>query len=86
MHLIQRNIPNNIERRYKWVLNCVKEEMNMDYMSNYVFINETAFNINLKRSMAQSAKETRAEVVVPETRAKITMILDVVSPFGAVNI
>ncbi|CEP08936.1 hypothetical protein [Parasitella parasitica] len=85
MYSIQRNSPDNIERRYEWVLNWVKET-DMDYMSNCVFIDEAAFHINLKRSMAWSKKGTRAEVIVPETRARTTTILGAISPFGIVNI
>ncbi|KAG1038350.1 hypothetical protein G6F43_012702 [Rhizopus delemar] len=85
MHSIQRNSPDNIERRYEWVLNWVNET-DMDYMSNCVFIDEAAFHINLKRSMAWPKKGTRAEVIVPETRARTTTILGAISPFGVVNV
>jgi hypothetical protein len=34
MHSIQRNSLDNIEPRYEWVLNWVKET-DMDYMSNF---------------------------------------------------
>lgn len=56
MYSIQRNSPDNIERRYEWVLNR-DNETDMDYMSNCVFINEAAFHINLKRSTAWSKKK-----------------------------
>jgi transposase len=56
MYSIQRNSPDNIERRYEWVLNWVKET-DTDYMSNCVLIDEAAFHINLKRSMAWSKKK-----------------------------
>ncbi|CEP13859.1 hypothetical protein [Parasitella parasitica] len=48
--------------------------------------NEAAFHINLKRSMAWPKKGTRAEVVVPETRARTTTNLGAISPFGVVNV
>ncbi|KAG1324259.1 hypothetical protein G6F62_009199 [Rhizopus arrhizus] len=49
-------------------------------------MDEIAFHINLKRSMAWSKKEERAVVVTPKTRAKITTIIGAISPYGVVNI
>lgn len=37
----------------------------MGYMSNCIFIDETAFHVNLKQPMAWSKKGTHDEVVVP---------------------
>jgi transposase len=58
----------------------------MDYNSNCVFIDESAFHINLKRTMAWSKKGTRAEVIQLLTRAKTTTILGAISPYGVVNV
>ncbi|KAG1444656.1 hypothetical protein G6F56_010210 [Rhizopus delemar] len=58
----------------------------MDFNSNCVFIDESAFHINLKRTMAWSKKGTRAEVVQLLTRAKTTTILGAISPFGVINV
>lgn len=85
MYSIQRNSPENIEQRYECILKWVNET-DMDFMNNCVFIDEVAFYINLKRSMAWSKKGTRAEVIVSETRAKTTTILGAISLFGIVNI
>lgn len=51
LYSIQRNSPENIEQRYTFALKWVKET-DMEFMSNCVFIDETAFQINLERSMA----------------------------------
>gem|GEM_PF-4241249 len=58
----------------------------MDYMSNYVFLDASAFLINLKRTMAWSERGTRAEVAVPVLRAKTTTILGAVSVWGITNV
>ena len=52
----------------------------MDFMSNCVFIDEAAFLINMKRSMAWSKKGERAVVVVPKARAKTITILGAINP------
>lgn len=85
LYSIQRNSPENIEQRYECILKWINET-DMDFMSNCVFIDEVAFYINLKRSMAWSKKGTRDEVIVSETRAKTTTILGAISLFGIVNI
>jgi transposase len=83
-HAIERNSPEKIEDRYIWVK--FWQETDMDFMSNCVFIDEAAFHINMKRSVAWSKKGERAVVVVPKTRAKTTTILGAISPFGVVNV
>lgn len=55
-------------------------------MSNCVFIDEAAFHINMKRSIAWSKVGSRAVVKVPKTRAKTTTILGATCAFGVVNI
>jgi hypothetical protein len=61
-------------------------EIDIDYARNCVFIDETAFYIDMKRLFAQSTKGTGATVKVPKTRAKATTILCAISPYGIVNI
>ncbi|KAL7324660.1 hypothetical protein PS15p_209820 [Mucor circinelloides] len=78
----ERNLSQNIQNRYGWVVKW-SQKTDMDYMSNCVFIDESAFHINLKRTVAWSEKGTRAEVVVPQTRAKTTItILGATSVLG----
>jgi hypothetical protein len=57
----------------------------MDFMSNCVFLDESAFHINLKRSMAWSKKDFPAVVTVPKTRAKTTTILGAISAQGLIK-
>lgn len=72
-HSYEKDSPVSIEKRFDWVTRWGKTDM--DYDSNFVFIDEPAFHINLKRTMTYSKKGTRAEVVQPPTRAKTTTIL-----------
>lgn len=83
-HSIERNSPEKIEERYCWVKKML--DTDMDYLSNCVFIDEAAFHINMKRSVAWSRKGERAVVVVPKTRAKTTTILGAICAYGVVNI
>ncbi|CEJ02197.1 hypothetical protein RMCBS344292_16210 [Rhizopus microsporus] len=48
-------------------------------MRNYVFLDESAFHINLKRNMAWLNKGTPAVVTAPKTRATTTTILGAIS-------
>jgi len=84
-HSKERNSPQNIQNRDDWVVKW--SQTDMDYMSNCVFIDESAFHINLKRTMAWSEKGTRTEVVVPQTRAKTTTTLGATSVcVGGLNV
>ena len=47
--------------------------------TNCVFLDESAFHINLKRSMAWSKKCSSAVATVPKTRSKTTIILGAIS-------
>ena len=57
----------------------------MDFESNFMLVDESAFHINLKRIMARSKKGTRAEVVHPTTKAKTTTILCAISSYDVIN-
>ncbi|KAI8885340.1 hypothetical protein K501DRAFT_293549 [Backusella circina FSU 941] len=49
-HSKERNSPANIQKRFEWVVRWA--ETDMDFNSNCVFIDESAFHINLKKTMA----------------------------------
>ncbi|GAA5812656.1 hypothetical protein MFLAVUS_006113 [Mucor flavus] len=70
--------------RLNWMTK--RNETDMDYMSNCVFIDEAAFHINMKRSFTWSKVGTRAVIKTPKTRARTTTILEAICPAGAVNI
>ncbi|CEI90724.1 hypothetical protein RMCBS344292_05039 [Rhizopus microsporus] len=83
-HFIERNSPAKIEERhngvYKW------ENTDMNFLTNCVFLDESAFDINMKRSRAWSRKGTRAIATRPTTRANTTSILGAISAAGLIAI
>ncbi|KAG0184917.1 hypothetical protein DFQ28_010231 [Apophysomyces sp. BC1034] len=61
-------------------------QTDMDYLSNFVFVDESAFDINMRPSTARSAKGTPAIVTTPSTHAVSHTILGAISAMGVVNI
>ncbi|KAG1473224.1 hypothetical protein G6F56_001073 [Rhizopus delemar] len=59
----------SIEERYNWVGKWD------NFLANCVFLDESAFDINMKRSRAWSRKGTHVIVTRPTTRANTTSIL-----------
>ncbi|CEG81694.1 hypothetical protein RMATCC62417_15859 [Rhizopus microsporus] len=80
---IDRNSEEKIQERLDWVRKWEKTDMN--FMRNCVFLDESAFHINLKRNMAWSKKGTLAVVTVPKTRATTTTILGAISTEGLIK-
>ncbi|KAG0784376.1 hypothetical protein G6F16_012117 [Rhizopus arrhizus] len=76
-HSIERNSPAKIDERYNWV--CKWENTDMNFLTNCVFLDESAFDINMKRSRAWSKKGTRVIVTRPAMRANTTSILRAIS-------
>ncbi|KAL1931158.1 hypothetical protein VTP01DRAFT_10295 [Rhizomucor pusillus] len=70
--LLQRNSEEKIQERLGWVRKW--ERTDMDFRINCVFLDEPAFHINMKRSMAWSKKGSPGVVIVPKTRAQTTTI------------
>ncbi|ORE08507.1 hypothetical protein BCV72DRAFT_288691 [Rhizopus microsporus var. microsporus] len=72
---IDRNSEKKIQECLDWIHKWEKTDMN--FTTNCVFLDESAFHINLKRSMTWSKKKKRfspAVVIVPKTQAKTTTI------------
>ncbi|CEP11165.1 hypothetical protein [Parasitella parasitica] len=53
-HPIERNSSAKIEERHDWV--CKWENTDMNFLTNCVFLDESAFNINMKHSRASPKK------------------------------
>ena len=51
----------------------------MDFRTNCVFLDESTFHINLKRSIARLKKGLPAVAIVPKARAQTTTILGAIS-------
>ncbi|KAL1930688.1 hypothetical protein VTP01DRAFT_10850 [Rhizomucor pusillus] len=80
---IDRNSEAKIQERLDWVRKW--EVTDMDFRTNCVFLDEFAFHVNMKRSMAWSKKGSPAAVTVPKTRAQTTTILGAISASGLVK-
>jgi len=72
-----------IQERLDWIRKW--EKTDMDFTTNCVFLDESAFHINLKRSIAWSKKVSPAVVTVPKTRAKTTTNLGAISAQGLIK-
>ncbi|KAG1392301.1 hypothetical protein G6F58_012540 [Rhizopus delemar] len=83
-HSIERNSPAKIEERHDWVRKWKNTDMN--FLTNCVFLDESAFDINMKRSRAWSKKGTPAIVTRPTTRANTTSILGAISAAGLISV
>ncbi|KAG1558902.1 hypothetical protein G6F49_004098 [Rhizopus delemar] len=83
-HSIERNRPAKIEERYNWV--CKWENTDMSFLTNCVFLDESAFDINMKRSRAWSKKGSRAIFTRPTTRANTTSILSAISASDLITV
>ncbi|GAB2960790.1 hypothetical protein GCM10027028_66410 [Streptomyces sundarbansensis] len=80
---VDRNSEEKIQERFDWVhkWDCT----DIDFRTNCVFLDESAFHINLKRSMAWSKKGTPAVATVLKTRATTTAILGAISAEGLIK-
>lgn len=58
----------------------------MNYLQNYVFIDESVFNINMRPSYGRAAPGTPAVTTTPTTRAESHSILGAISIIGVVNV
>ena len=81
---IERNSLAKIEERYDWVRKW--ENTNMNFLINCVFLDESAFDINMKHRRAWSKKGTRTIVTRPTTRANIISILGAISAAGLITV
>lgn len=84
-HSVERNSVQKLQERKDWVQHWW-QNTDMDYLSNCVFIDESGFNINMKRSIAWAKKGERAIVTVPKTRASNITILGAIASYGVLNI
>lgn len=83
-HPLERNSEEKIQQRYDWVQKW--QQNDLDFTTNCVFLYESAFHTNLKRSMAWSRKGTPAIVTMPTTKANATSILGAISATGLINV
>ncbi|OAD67553.1 Homeodomain-like DNA binding domain-containing transcription factor [Phycomyces blakesleeanus NRRL 1555(-)] len=83
-HSIGRNSPAKIEKRFDWVRKW--ENTDMNFLTNCVFLDESAFDINMKRSRAWTQKGTRAIFTRPITRVNTAPILGDIYASGLITV
>ena len=77
MHPEERNSDDKLQQRFEWINRWAATDM--DYMSNYVFVDESGFNINMRSPSAWSTVDTPAIVKTKSTRAISHTILGALS-------
>ena len=82
-HSFERNSPEKINERYDRVREW--DLPDMDFLTNCVFIDESPFHINMKRTRGWSKIGTPAIVTVPTTTAKTTTVLGAISASGLIK-
>ncbi|GAA5814371.1 hypothetical protein MFLAVUS_007866 [Mucor flavus] len=63
LHPVNRNAADNRNERHDWVTSVLKTDMK--YLSNCVFVDEAAFNINMRSPFGRSVSGTPAIEVTP---------------------
>ncbi|CEG78890.1 hypothetical protein RMATCC62417_13426 [Rhizopus microsporus] len=82
-HSVERNNPEKIEERHDWVRKW--EQTDMNFLTNCVFFDESAFHINMQRTKVWSKKGIPVIITVPTTRAKTMAILGAISASGLIK-
>lgn len=82
-HPVARNHPDKIKARCEWVETWLKTDM--DNTKNWVFIDESAFDINMRPSTARSNRDTPVINTTPSTRTTSRTILSKACVLGVVN-
>ena len=83
-HPAARNREENLQARADWVNQWTQN--GMDYLKNCIFIDESGFDVNMRRSRGWSAQGTRAIVVTPSTKGTSHTVIGAISAIGVVNL
>ncbi|KAG2192435.1 hypothetical protein INT46_000767 [Mucor plumbeus] len=83
-HPKARNKPEMIEARYVWVTERLKTDMN--YLQNCVFVDEAAFDINMRLQNGRSLSGTPVIVETETTRAITHTILGAISAKDVIGV
>lgn len=84
LHPEARNSPEIIQKRLEWTKKWLATDM--DFVMNCVFIDESAFSINLRRTYGYAPAGKKAIVETKSTRAKTHTILGAISAAGVVQV
>ncbi|KAG0734285.1 hypothetical protein G6F57_008114 [Rhizopus arrhizus] len=83
-HAIARNCEKTLEARAAWVKEWTEKGIN--FLNNCVFVDESGFDINMRRSRGWSAKGSAVIVETPSTKANSQTVIEAISAFGVVNL
>jgi hypothetical protein len=82
-HAEKRNNEETLEARYQWATSIANSDV--EFLRNCVFIDESGFHVNLKRTGAWGLKGKTPIVEVEKTKAVSHSILGAISVFGVIN-
>ncbi|CEP10580.1 hypothetical protein [Parasitella parasitica] len=84
-HPVTKNYEATLLKRKKWIKKW--SQTDMFYISNCIFVDEAAFDINMRpATTARSTKDIPVVVTTPSARAASHAILEAISSLGALNI
>ena len=77
-HPLGRNKEGTLQARAYWVDRWVNND-NMNYLKNCIFVDESGFDINMRRSRGWSKRGTQAVVTTPSAKEESLTLLLVLS-------
>lgn len=84
-HPVARNSERTLQLRKEFVQEWV-EQKGMLYMQNCVFLDESGFDINMRRTRGWSKQGTQAVIETPSARGASHTIIGAISAYGVVNV
>lgn len=84
-HPLGRNKEATLQARAVWVDRWVRNN-NMDYLNNCIFVDESGFDINMRRSRGWSKRGTQAIITTPSARGVSHTVIGAISAIGVVNL
>ncbi|KAG2226244.1 hypothetical protein INT45_005916 [Circinella minor] len=82
-HPVARDKEENLQKRADWVEKWVQN--GMDYLKNCIFVDESGFDINMRRSRGWSPRGSKSITETPSTKATSHSVLGAISAIGVVN-
>jgi transposase len=82
-HPVARNKEENFQKRADWIEKWMRN--GMDYLKNCVFVDESGFDINMRRSRGWSPCGSKTITETPSTKATSHSVLGAISAVGVVN-
>ncbi|KAI7846699.1 hypothetical protein BDC45DRAFT_542629 [Circinella umbellata] len=81
-HPVARNKEENLQKRADWVEKWVQN--GMDYLKNCIFVDESGFDINMRRSRGWSPRSSKSITETPSTKATSHSVLGVILAIGVI--